>query len=253
MVGSGLVDYNGGNNIDETTNSLSAAASGDTGVMDILYTRDGNLTLDAEGNLLTSEGRRVMGYAVTDGTQTTSIDPTTGKILNVNADAVDTTTGKSKLAIVGANGTDIKLVPLKIPDTVYADSTDTTGQAVKTFEIGKDGLITAVLGDGTRAAMGQIALASFKNPEGLNSVGGNLLQKTSNAGTEIIKNGLGTDSTKDNRNGFGDFIQGALEGSNVDLTEQFTDMITATRSFQAASKMITTGDEILQTITGLMR
>ena len=48
-------------------------------------------------------------------------------------------------------------------------------------------------------------------------------------------------------------IQGCLEASNVDLTEQFTDMITATRSFQASSKMITTGDEILQTITGLMR
>jgi len=89
-----------------------------------------------------------------------------------------------------------------------------------------------------------------------------LLQKSSNSGTEIIRtavNGnLKADGTidpaiEDNSKGFGDFIQGALEGSNVDLTEQFTDMITATRSFQAASKMITTGDEILQTITGLMR
>ena len=104
-------------------------------------------------------------------------------------------------------------------------------------------------------------MATFKNPEGLTAVGGNLLQRSSNSGPEIIKTCLnidtytGTPSTtpKDNSKGFGDFIQGALEGSNVDLTEQFTDMITATRSFQAASKMITTGDEILQTITGLMR
>ncbi|MGG7216144.1 flagellar basal body rod C-terminal domain-containing protein, partial [Clostridium butyricum] len=53
--------------------------------------------------------------------------------------------------------------------------------------------------------------------------------------------------------GFGDYIQGCLEASNVDLTEQFTDMITATRAFQASSKMINTADEILQTVTGLMR
>ncbi|MFW2487100.1 flagellar hook-basal body complex protein [Clostridium chromiireducens] len=253
LTGSGFVDYSGGNNIDETTNSITPATGADKGVMDILYTRDGNLTLDSQGNLLTADGRRVMGYAVTDGTQTTSIDPTSGKILSVNADAVDKTTGKSSVAIVGANGTDTKLVPLKVPDTVYGSASDTAGQPVKKFEIGKDGLITVILGDGSRAAVGQIALASFKNPEGLISVGGNLLQKSANSGPEIIRNGVGTDGTTDNSKGFGDFIQGALEGSNVDLTEQFTDMITATRSFQAASKMVTTGDEILQTITGLMR
>jgi flagellar hook protein FlgE len=257
ITGSGMVDYTGGNKVD-ATNAFAAATGTDKGVMDILYTRDGNLTLDYQGNLLTSDGRRVMGYAVTDGTQTTSFDAN-GNVLNVNADALDSSTGKSKLATVGtvAAGTKL-LVPLKIPDQIYADAAAVTaknGQAVKKFEIGKDGLITAILGDGSRAAIGQIAMASFKNPEGLTSVGGNLLQKSSNSGQEIIKTGikLSSDATPDNSKGFGDFIQGALEGSNVDLTEQFTDMITATRSFQAASKMITTGDEILQTVTGLMR
>lgn len=253
MVGKGVVDYSGGNKITDATDSITPAAAADKGIMDILYTRDGNLTLDFEGNLLTSDGYRVMGYAVTDGTQATSFDPSgTNKVLKVNADAVDATTKKSTVAIVNAATADAKvLVPLKVPDTIYATSADTVGQKVKKFEIGKDGLITAVLGDGSRAAIGQIAMASFKNPEGLTAVGGNLLQKSSNSGTEIIKTGIGV--VDDNSRGFGDFIQGALEGSNVDLTEQFTDMITATRSFQAASKMITTGDEILQTVTGLMR
>ena len=115
-------------------------------------------------------------------------------------------------------------------------------------------LLQLFLVDGTRTAIGQIAMATFKNPEGLTAIGGNLFQKSSNSGTEIIKTVYRImQQLHDNSKGFGDVIQGALEGSNVDLTEQFTDMITATRSFQAASKMITTGDEILQTITGLMR
>lgn len=252
MVGKGLVDYKGGNTVD--SNNALTSASGDTGVMDILYTRDGNLTLDQDGNLLTADGYRVMGYAVTDGTST-SFDTAGGTtdVIKVDADAVGSD-GKSTLVAAGTSGSR-KLIPLKIPDTIYttAGTPPTGGQPVKKFEIGKDGLITAVLGDGSRAAIGQIAMATFKNPEGLTSVGGNLLQKSSNSGTEIIKTGIGEAAATDNSKGFGDFIQGALEGSNVDLTEQFTDMITATRSFQAASKMITTGDEILQTITGLMR
>ncbi len=105
-------------------------------------------------------------------------------------------------------------------------------------------------------------MASFKNPAGLTAVGGNLYEVSANSGPVLVKtsvnidkneNGTAADTNLDNSKGFGDYIQGCLEASNVDLTEQFTDMITATRSFQAASKMITTGDEILQTITGLMR
>jgi len=262
MVGKGVVDYATGSGNTITNNALSG---GTLGVMDISYTRDGNLTLDYQGNLLTADGYRVMGYAVTDGNgapvspatpQATSFDAT-GNVLKVNADAV-TATGTSTVATVGAAGAKV-LIPMKIPDTIYTTTAGATatpptgGQPVKKYEIGKDGLITAILGDGSRAAIGQIAMATFKNPEGLNSIGGNLLQKSSNSGPEIIKTGIGEAAATDNSKGFGDLVQGCLEGSNVDLTEQFTDMITATRSFQAAGKMITTGDEILQTITGLMR
>ena len=79
------------------------------------------------------------------------------------------------------------------------------------------------------------------------------MQDGSNTGGALIRSGKGAAATADNSGGFGDFIQGALEASNVDLTEQFTDMIVATRAFQASSKMISNGDEILQTITGLVR
>ncbi len=210
------------------------APSGGT-MQETLYTRDGNLTLDKDGNLLNADGYRVMGYYAT------------------GAITANTTTGALDAAYVKSDGATFvtgQLQPLVIPDKV---TTATGTQPIKKFEIGKDGVITGILGDGTISALGQIGMASFKNPEGLAAIGGNLLQISSNSGDAIIKSSKGTLAATDNSGGYGDVIQGALEGSNVDLTEQFTDMITATRSFQAAGKMITTGDEILQTITGLMR
>ena len=207
---------------------------------DTSYTRDGNLTLDENGNLLTADGYRVMGYYLTGAA---------GPSIAYAAD-----TGIPTISYVDADATDLKADTVMRPLAI-TDSVDVNGTAVpiKSFEIGKDGIITGILGDGTRSAIGQIAMASFKNPEGLTAVGGNLSNASSNSGEAIYKSGKGAAAADDNSKGFGDLIQGCLEGSNVDLTEQFTDMITATRSFQAASKMITTGDEILQTITGLMR
>lgn len=124
---------------------------------------------------------------------------------------------------------------------------------IRSFSIGKDGVINAVLDNGSVSALGQLAVASFKNPEGLNKMGRNLLQNTANSGVPVIRSGIGCDPAHDNGDGYGDMLQGMLEMSNVDLAEQFTDMIVTTRSFQAAGKMISTGDEILQDIINLKR
>lgn len=231
VVGKGAI--NASNEVDAAKHEFKSNGGGTTGseALDVLYTRDGNLTLDKDGNLLTSDGFRVMGYSV-NGSITHDTSGTTIKYVNADDSATP------------VKADDSKLIPLVIPDKVE-------NQPVKKFEIGRDGVVIAVLGNGTRSALGQVAMANFKNPEGLTNVGANMLQISSNSGAPIIKSGIG--ATDDNSKGFGDLIQGCLEGSNVDLTEQFTDMITATRSFQASSKMISTGDEILQTITGLMR
>ena len=124
---------------------------------------------------------------------------------------------------------------------------------VRSFSIEKDGVIKAVLDDGSVSALGQIAVSSFKNPGGLSKLGRNLYQNTSNSGEAILKSGAGAAAANDNTDGFGDMLQGNLEMSNVDLAEQFTDMIVTTRAFQAAGKMISTGDEILQDIINLKR
>ena len=273
VVGSGTVNYGTGG----TTLDNNMGISG--GNMSINYTRDGNFQLDYEGNLVTSDGYRVMGYLVTskvydkDGNEVTDGAPASGasSIATTAADPVK----EGDCVFVNADGVikaadDKKLQPLKIPDSVYvpgytdADgkATDASWQKIASFTIGKDGVVTAVLANGSRTALGQVAMASFKNPAGLTAVGGNLYEVSANSGPVLVKtavnidkneNGTAADTNLDNSKGFGDYIQSCLEASNVDLTEQFTDMITATRSFQAASKMITTGDEILQTISGLMR
>lgn len=146
---------------------------------------------------------------------------------------------------------DGSLKTLKIPDTVKIAGTDTE-LAVKSYTISSNGVINGVLEDGRVAALGQIAMATFKNPEGLTSLGGNLYSSSVNSGTATLKTGIGT-LGEDNSSGYGDNLQGMLEMSNVDLAEQFTEMITASRAFQASSKTINTGDEILQEIINLKR
>lgn len=249
-------DTNGAITVDQKTGLITTeGAPNDAGTLsETYYTRDGNLTLDYQGNLLTSDGHRIMGYYLKDGTGTTvSLEYATEDKTNIGIKK-----GEPFANYVDADSSDLQrsdgsMRPLAIPDSVLVDGKK---DPVKKFEIGKNGVITAVLGSGKRTAIGQIGMGSFKNPEGLTDVGGNFCLNSSNSGEVVYRTGLSTKgdtNTVDNSSGFGSMIQGCLEGSNVDLTEQFTDMITATRSFQAASKMVTTGDEILQTITGLMR
>lgn len=122
---------------------------------------------------------------------------------------------------------------------------------IKSFSIDKDGLIKAVLDNGSVSALGQIAVASFKNEGGLKKVGKDVYQNTANSGNPVVRSGAG--DINDNGKGYGDMLQGMLEMSNVDLAQQFTDMIVASRAFQANGKMITTGDDILQELVNLKR
>lgn len=210
--------------------------------LSVNYTRDGSFTLDASGNLLTSDGYRVLGYALTDQTNT-SIEYADGIATcnYVDADAADGLSTPAKV-----------LVPLKIPDSVY-DVDNDRNVKIRNFSIEKDGIIKATLDDGRTAALGQIAMASFKNPAGLEKLGKNLYSNGSNSGTALIRTAVGTESDVSNSAGFGACMNGYLEMSNVDLAEQFTEMIVASRAFQANGKMITTGDEILQDLVNLKR
>ena len=211
----------------------------------VAYTRDGSFVLDNEGNLLTSKGYRVLGFAMetTDPQQNTKIDN-----IDDNGNVLYVESNNSTKAI------DDKLVSLKIPDKVTKidKAGNKTQVAVKSFNISSDGLITGVLETGEITALGQIAMSSFKNEVGLTDIGNNMYEPSGSSGAAIISSGKNSPTNR-NSSGYGDILQGYLEMSGVDMAEQFTDMIVATKAFQAAGKTITTGDEILSEIINLKR
>jgi flagellar hook protein FlgE len=116
--------------------------------------------------------------------------------------------------------------------------------ALESFNIGSLGEINGVYSNGQIRTLGNLALAKFSNPSGLSKVGGNTFQESVNSGTANI-NVAGE--------GRGTLAAGSLEMSNVDLSEEFTEMITAQRGFQANTRIITTSDEILQELINLKR
>ena len=95
--------------------------------------------------------------------------------------------------------------------------------------------------------VGQIAVAKFANAAGLEKVGDNLYAATLNSGDF---DGVGVDITAD---GEGSMTTGALEMSNVDLSSEFTHMITTQRGFQANSRIITVSDTLLEELVNLKR
>ncbi|MGE7185206.1 flagellar basal-body rod protein FlgF [Peribacillus sp. NPDC006672] len=115
---------------------------------------------------------------------------------------------------------------------------------LESFNIGASGEINGVYSNGMITTLGQLAVAKFSNPSGLTKTGGNTFQESINSGTANI-NTAGE--------GRGLIASGSLEMSNVDLSEEFTEMIVAQRGFQSNSRIITTSDEILQELVNLKR
>lgn len=112
--------------------------------------------------------------------------------------------------------------------------------------IGTDGKITATYTNGITKVLGQIAVANFANPSGLKKEGDNLYSATQNSGQF---DGIGQDVTADN----GGLSTGVLEMSNVDLSSEFTEMITTQRGFQANSRIITVSDTLIEELVNLKR
>ena len=114
------------------------------------------------------------------------------------------------------------------------------------IEVGQDGKITASYDNGISKLLGQIAVANFANAAGLSKAGNNLYSATMNSGEF---DGVGSDITADG----GTMESGVLEMSNVDLSSEFTEMITTQRGFQANSRIITTSDSLLEELVNLKR
>ncbi len=109
----------------------------------------------------------------------------------------------------------------------------------------RDGTIKGVYSNGQKQPIGQVALASFSNPAGLEKNGKNMYDVSANSGLALIGKALTSDR--------GSINAGALEMSNVDVAEEFTQMIVTQRAFQANSRVITTSDEMLVEVVNLKR
>jgi flagellar basal-body rod protein FlgG len=129
--------------------------------------------------------------------------------------------------------------PLLPSITIPANSTSIT--------ISQYGVVTAMTPGQTNASqLGVLQLATFANPGGLNSVGGNLFQQTASSGNAITDAPGGT-------SGIGTLQQGYVENSNVDVVAEFVQMILAQRAYESNSKVIKTADDMYSQINGLVR
>ena len=124
---------------------------------------------------------------------------------------------------------------------------DQDGRPTGTFEnmfIENTGKVIAQFTNGDTRNIAQLATAIFKNPSGLEKAGGNSFMETNASGNVTIDSAINSNST---------IISGALEMSNVDLANEFTDMIVSQRGVQAATKVVSTSDQILEEAINLKR
>ena len=241
---------------DEFLNLCYTNAAGNTvTIQDMLGNMSQGLTddvLPADGSTYTTTGRQFNGINVV-------FDPDTGKIQTVDGKPTDFTTNVD-FTPLGGNFANITMdlsectnYDNKGTSTIGATSGDLDGLGTGRrlgdmigVSIQKDGMIYASYDNGMTKLLGQIATAAFANASGLEKQGDNLYSATLNSGEF---DGIGVDITT----GGGYMSTGQLEMSNVDLSTEFTDMITTQRGFQANSRIITVSDTLLEELTNLKR
>lgn len=230
----------------------------------------GNVTYETTGQYISFGGEEF----------TYNVDKTTGA-LTFTGNASKLSFNGSNGAFISTSGEDAKTLGLQLNDgntpnnafplagvnvdfsglTMYASSGSTSVKPVRGdvdgngagnapgqldgIKVSSDGKIYGVYNNGDKKLFGQIAVATFANPSGLEAVGGSLFAATLNSGDF---DGVGIEIGE-----VGSLSVGALEMSNVDLSTEFTNMITTQRGFQANSRIITTSDSMLEELINLKR
>jgi flagellar hook protein FlgE len=283
---------------------------------DTVYTRAGAFDFDADGRLVTADGKIVQGYPATNGVvnengalsdivlpldaaapavRTTTAGVTgnlpsetaVGTTITRDATVYDASGAKHTMSLAytrtaagwdvaasngqgasatssltfGANGALTGGGTVTVGG-IAVDMTQLTGFAslntasiasqngsaagsMQGYSIAKDGTVVGTFSNGASLAIGRIALATFANPAGLEKTGASGYRATGNSGNASV----GAPGSP----GVGQLASGTLEMSNVDLSQEFTNLIVAQRGFQANARIITTSDEVLQELTNLKR
>ena len=186
----------------------------------VFYTRDGGFYLNPNNELVTASGYHVMGVMAPAGTKN---DAT----FDIGTIEYDAAAGMSKV---------------EIPKMMVDDNEE--AQPLDSYSIDSTGIIFGVY-NGTSYIVGQVSLTNFSNPGGLEKIGGNMYQATNNSGEAQVGGA--------HQDGYGTIRSGFLEMSNVDLSNEFTEMIVASRAYQANSRSITTSDQMIEELLSLKR
>ncbi len=179
----------------------------------------GTMTFDAEGKLIASTDTGI--EIDRDGTGA-------GSPVNVNLDFSSMTSlasSESNLTATRVDGSPIG--------------------TLSAFSVGTNGIITGAFSNGLTRTLGQVAMATFNNPEGLQDIGGNMFMTGGNSGEPIVTSPLNL--------GAGAIRAGALELSNVDLSKEFINLIIASTGFSASSRVISTSDQLLTELLNTSR
>ena len=164
-----------------------------------------------------------------------TFDPTTGAL------------SSGSPLVVGGVTVDLSALTGFAGVTTVAAATQNGQEAgnLQSFSLGSDGVLTGSFSNGLKQPIGQLAIASFTNPTGLEKAGDSTYKTSVNSGAAQV----GTAGTA----GRGTLAGGALEMSNVDLSAEFTNLIIAQRGFQANARVITTSDQLLEELVNLKR
>ena len=215
--------------------------------------------------LLTKTNANTWAASLANGTNSTTITESNGDVVTVSLDSSEIKFDTSGRYVSG-NGT----LKLKYADhdgkqtatdqsvtvnfaalTQYSGSStvkgDTDGNAAGTLSsvsVDSSGTITGTYTNGIKQTEAQIAVAQFTNASGLTKTGNSLYQESNNSGTANVKTASDLGVT---------ITPSALEMSNVDIANEFSDMIITQRGFQSNSKIITVGDEMLETLINMKR
>jgi flagellar hook protein FlgE len=179
----------------------------------------GTVVFDNEGKLLSSTGTTINLNRTDTGAETPlSVGLDFGSMTSL-------TSGDSELIMTEQDGSAIG--------------------TLDTFSIGANGIITGSFTNGLTRTLGQVALASFNNNQGLVDLGGNMYVSGPNSGVPVIATPLTL--------GSGSIRSGALELSNVDLSEEFINLIISSTGFTASSRVISTSDQLLTALLNSSR
>ncbi len=212
-------------------------------------------TLSLQPTLLTFDYDGVLRVGTFNGTQAVTPDPDSSvTVTNPPSDVGGNSVATSTLTATHTtpNGSTVNNILLDFNKlTQFAGSNTINGTpdgyaagTLSSISIDSAGIITGTYTNGVKQSEAQVAIAQFTNASGLTKTGGSLYQTSNNSGTANVKTASDLGVT---------ITPSSLEMSNVDIANEFADMIVTQRGFQSNSKIITVGDEMLETVINMKR